>query len=383
MSQTPKSPNPNTPKTTLSARRRRWAWYASLRNWVIVPFLILTGIIIAALASVTLLAGFIPVWLVLVTVVAFASAVSLGVLITRRLTDRIRRIIEASERVAQGDFESCIDDLNHDEIGHLAQSFNKMVSSLKHLHESRDLLSRTMSPSVRQSLIENGLDFRGITQTVSILFVDIRGFTRITELHDTERVVFFLNDYYTSVAVQVHSGGGIIGKFGGDSILAFFGAPDPQPNSQTSMRALLTALALQDTIAELSERWSLLGLPPIGVGMGLSIGEVVAGPIGSAEQFEYTVIGDAVNLASRLQSLTRSVNGFGIMLSSELYEVLDQSVKSQIQVFDPIAYESLSAVQQARQPVCFVDLGEVLVKGKKGPVHVYGIPDFSQPDFKD
>src|SRR6185295_1821219 len=112
-------------------------------------------------------------------------------------------------------------------------------------------------------LMEKGLDFRGITQMVSVLFIDIRDFTRITEGHDNmEHLVIFLNDYYTTIANQVHMGGGIIGKYGGDSILAYFGAPDPEPVSKSSTAAFLTALALQDTLDELSERWHILGLPP-------------------------------------------------------------------------------------------------------------------------
>jgi class 3 adenylate cyclase len=185
-----------------------------------------------------------------------------------------------------------------------------------------------------------------------------------------------LNDYYTTIANQVHSGGGIIGKYAGDSILAYFGAPIPEPPSKSATAALLTALALEDAIEDLSERWRILGLPPIRVGMGLSIGPVVAGPIGSEQQFEYTVIGDAVNLAARLQALTRSVNGYNIILSLEAYGALEERVKDQIQVVSSVAYEHMDEKERVRRPVLFVDLGEVLVKGKRGPVHVYGIPDY-------
>jgi adenylate cyclase len=222
----------------------------------------------------------------------------------------MEQIIQAAEQVARGNLTIRIDDESNDEIGQLVRSFNNMVQNLDHLQRSGDLLSRTMSPSVRQSLLERGLDFRGITQEVSVLFIDIRDFTRLTEsYHSTEQLVFFLNDYYTTIANQVHVGGGIIGKYAGDSILAYFGAPDPEPPAKSATAALLTALALQDAIEELSERWNYLGLPPIRVGIGLSIGSVVAGPIGSEQQFEYTVIGDPVNLAARLQDLTRNVAG--------------------------------------------------------------------------
>jgi adenylate cyclase len=125
-------------------------------------------------------------------------------LLTHQITRRIEQIIEAAGQVAEGDFTIQIDDDQNDQIGRLVQAFNRMVVNLDHLQRSRDLLSRTMSPAVRQSLIEQGLDFRGITQTVSILFIDIWGFTLITERHKTEQLVFFLNDYYTSIANLVH-----------------------------------------------------------------------------------------------------------------------------------------------------------------------------------
>lgn len=348
----------------------------SLRLWIIIPLLILFVLIVSALGFSYLNTGQIPSALLIISIVAFTAFIGPGLFITRHVVRRIEQIIRAAEQVAQGNLAIRIDNESEDEIGRLVQSFNNMVKNLDQLQRSGDLLSRTMSPAVRQSLLEKGLDFRGITQVVSVLFIDIRDFTRITESHhDTEHLVFFLNDYYTTIANQVHSGGGIIGKYAGDSILAFFGAPAPEPAPKSSTAALLTALALEDAIEDMSERWSVLGLPPIQVGMGLSIGPVVAGPIGSAQQFEYTVIGDAVNLAARLQALTRNVDGYNIILSLEAYEALEQRVKNQIQVVSSTVYEHMNEKERARRPVLFVDLGEVLVKGKRGPVHVYGIPD--------
>jgi adenylate cyclase len=138
---------------------------------------------------------------------------------------------------------------------------------------------------------------------------------------------------------------------------------------------LLTALALQDAIEQLSRRWLVLGLPRIRIGIGISLGPVVAGPIGSEQQFEYTVIGDAVNLASRLQDLTRNVQGYSMIISAEVYEALEEKIRSQVQVISLQHYEAMSKEDKLKSLLWFVDFGEVLVKGKKGPVHVYGIPD--------
>jgi adenylate cyclase len=348
---------------------------SSLSWRIIIPVIALIILLIAVLVSAVLRPRHPLLELLLVGGLSFLAATGLGLLVAGRISQRIHRLINAAEQVARGNLTIRIDDTTQDGLGRLAGAFNKMVADLGHLQRSRDLLSRTMSPPVRQSLIEQGLDFRGLTQVVCILFVDMWNFTRITETYNTEQLVFFLNDYYTTIASQVHLGGGIIGKYGGDSILAYFGAPDPEPASKSATAAMLTSLALQEAIEQLSERWTVLGLPHIRVGMGLSIGPVVAGPIGSAEQFEYTVIGDTVNLAARLQDLTRSIKGFGIILTTEVYAALDRLLKEQIRVVNIDEYENLGERQKARQPVQFIDLGLVSVKGKQGPVHVYGIPD--------
>ncbi len=346
---------------------------SGLKFWLIGPSFIIT-LFFFAMVAVYLFTGEVQVELLVASVMLFIAIALTTVLITRRVIERIETIIQAAEKVARGDFTIQIDDSHGDEIGRLVRAFNQMVKDLDSIHNSRDLLSRTMSPSVRQSLIERGLDFRGITQVVGVLFIDIKGFTRITEKHNTERLVFFLNDYYTTIAKQVHSGGGIIGKYAGDSILAFFGAPTPQSAEQSATQALLTALALRDAIAELSDRWTFLGMPPVRVGIGVSIGPVVAGPVGSVEQFEYTVIGDSVNLAARLQDLTRNVEGYGMMISADVYDVLAERLKSQIEIKTLDERESFKDNSLNSPLIRFVDFGDVLVKGKKGPVHVYAIP---------
>lgn len=339
------------------------------------PFVVLIALLIVILVTFSSGRTEFSTELLLISIGAVLAVVGLGLVLARQIDLRIRQIIRAAERVAQGDFSVQVHDAHNDEIGRFVRVFNQMISNLDRLHHSQDLLSRTMSPAVRQSLIEKGLDFRGLIQQVSILFVDIRDFTRITESHhNTEQLIFFLNDYYTTIANQVHSGGGIIGKYAGDSILAFFGAPESKPTSKSSTEALLTALALQDAIEELSQRWSYLGMPSIRIGIGVSLGPVVAGPIGSEQQFEYTVIGDAVNLASRLQDLTKNVQGYSIILSYEVYEALEQKIKEQVQVLSMPRYEAMSQEEKLHSLLLFVDFGEVLVKGKKGPVRVYGIP---------
>ena len=347
--------------------------FGILKLKVVIPFFLLIFLLVIALASFGS-NGFSPT-LLLISVAGLLASVGLGLFLARRIDQRISKIIVAAEKVAQGDFSVRVEDNHRDEISRFATAFNQMVIDLDTLHRNSDQLSRTMSPAVRQWLVEKGLDFRGVTQEVSILFVDIKSFTHITESYNTEQLVFFLNDFYTTIAKQVHIGDGIIGKYGGDSILAFFGAPEPDPPVKSATSALLTALALQEALVEMSHRWAVLGLPPIRAGIGISMGSVVAGPIGSEQQFEYTVIGDAVNLAARLQDLTRSVPNFGTILSKEVYHSLEEKVRRQIPVVNWERYQGMSSSEQSRYLFQLVDFGEVLVKGKRGPVHVYGVPE--------
>lgn len=344
----------------------------NLRFKIIIPFFLLFFLLLLALTAP--LAGGSSA-LLLITIVGLMATVGLGLLLARQIDRRVSKIISAAEQVAQGDFSVRLEDSGKDEIGRFARTFNQMAQNLDTLHRNTDLLSRTMSPQVRQWLIEKGLDFRGITQEVCMLFVDIRDFTHITEMYSTEQVIFFLNDFYTTIANQVHSGGGIIGKYGGDSILAFFGAPRPESPSKSATAALLTALALQDALNDMSQRWAILGLPPIRAGIGISMGSVVAGPIGSEQQFEYTVIGDAVNLASRLQDLTRNVPEFNTIFSSEVYYNLEEKIRAQIPVTSWSNFQQMSPEERRRHLFQLVDFGEVLVKGKQGRVYVYGVPD--------
>ncbi|MCP4705460.1 MAG: HAMP domain-containing protein, partial [candidate division Zixibacteria bacterium] len=161
----------------------------SLKFWVIAPLFIFIVILILTLVSFFLITGQFHTELLIILFILFLAIIGPGLLITRQITRRINQITNAAERVAQGDLTIHLDDESSDELGRLARAFNQMVGNLDNLHQSRDLLSRTMSPAVRRSLIERGLDFRGITQPVSILFIDIKGFTQITEKYNTEQVV--------------------------------------------------------------------------------------------------------------------------------------------------------------------------------------------------
>ena len=144
------------------------------------------------------------------------------------------------------------------------------------------------------------ITFSGERRDVTVIFCDMRGFTTLTEKLPPEEVVAALNAFYSLMIELTIKNNGTINKFLGDAVMAIFGAPTAYPDH--CLRAVETALAMQAGVAELSAQRVALGKEPISIGIGISAGEAVAGTVGTEDQMEYTVIGDKVNLAARLES---------------------------------------------------------------------------------
>jgi adenylate cyclase len=174
-------------------------------------------------------------------------------------------------------------------------------------------LSRHLGSEVaRKALEEEDARLGGVRQQVAILFSDIRGFTAMTESMDPADVVELLNEYFTLMVDAVFAEEGTLDKYIGDSIMAVFGAPLPCPDF--SARACRAALRMQGALAEFNERRVAARLQPIGAGIGISSGSVIAGYIGSEKRTEYTCIGDGVNIASRLEGASK-IYGVSILIS--------------------------------------------------------------------
>ena len=297
-----------------------------------------TGSISTAVNKARKEAGFITAVMV---VVGLVGAVALATLLARP----IHRLVEATDAVAQGDLGVSVPVTTRDELGVLTESFNRMARSLREKEMIKRAFSRYVAPEVVEEVLKDPehAALSGERRQATVLFCDIRGFTSMSERLTPEQVVSLLNDFYTLMIETVSKHDGSLQKFLGDAVLAVFGAPIAHPDH--AARAVLTALDMRAAVADLAKRRREQGLAPFEIGIGVSLGEVVAGTVGTEERMEYTVIGDSVNVASRLQDRAKAGS---ILLSGRTYDAVRDLVDAKA-------------------------LGALKVKGKEAEVEVYEV----------
>ncbi len=229
--------------------------------------------------------------------------------------------------------------------GYIGSTVYNMVTERKQRLLIKTMFSTYVSPSVVDELLANPekLALGGARRELTVLFTDIEGFTSIAQTLDPERLVALLNDYLDAMSAVIFRHTGTLDKYEGDAIMAFWGAPVPQPDH--ALRACRTALSMRDTLAALNTQWEALGRPTFRMRIGVNTGEMVVGNMGSAGKFTYTVIGDSVNLASRLEGANKEYRTM-IMVSRRTYEL--------------VCHEILGR-----------ELDVIKVKGRSEPVGVY------------
>jgi adenylate cyclase len=184
----------------------------------------------------------------------------------------------------------------------------------------RQALERFLSSVIVEKILASPDEIRlgGENQIATILFADIRGFTRLSERLPPQQVVELLNEYFSEMTDLIFENGGTLDKYLGDGIMALFGAPWPKPDD--AQRSVKTAAEMQRALTALNRQWEARGQEPLQMGLGINTGQVTAGNIGSAKRMDYTVIGDAVNLASRLCA---NAAGGQILISESTFREID------------------------------------------------------------
>jgi adenylate cyclase len=277
----------------------------------------------------------------LMVLAGLGGAVGLAALLSRP----IFRLVRGTRAIAAGDFNVTLPVASRDELGVLTDSFNRMARSLREKEMIKRAFTRYVAREVVEEILKDPehLVLTGERRQVTVLFCDVRGFTPMSERLSPEEVVLLLNDFYNLMIETTFKYDGTLDKFLGDAVMAVFGAPMAHPDH--SARAIRTALAMQAGIAGLNEQRARDGKEPISVGIGVSAGEAVAGTVGTEDRMEYTVIGDSVNLAARLESNAKPGQ---ILISQRTYERVRDLVETR-------------------------PLGRIRVKGKEEEVEVYEV----------
>jgi adenylate cyclase len=241
--------------------------------------------------------------------IIFISGLVLALLVafflSRNITKPLDSLIAATRQVDKGNLDVHVQVDTRDELGALADSFNDMVKDLKEKERVKGLFGRYLPKAVADKVMgqQGELQLGGEQKEVAILFSDIRGFTSISERMSPTELVAMLNDYYTRMIDVLFDNGGTLDKTIGDAIMAVFGAP--VTDADAPFKAVKTALEMQQALQLFNADRRAKGLEPFEIGIGVNTGVVVAGNLGSTKQFSYTVIGDEVNLASRMCSVAK------------------------------------------------------------------------------
>ena len=254
-----------------------------------------------------------------------AVAVGFGARVAGVMSKGLMRIIDAFQKLAQNEYVHVDTIHTKDEIELLAIGFNQMVEGLQERDKLRTTFGKYMTESVLQHLLNGKVELGGETLTVTVLFSDIRSFTTISEAMEAHALVALLNEYFTEMVSIVMNHGGVVDKYIGDAIMAIFGAPVPTEHDATN--AVRAAVEMRASLVRLNERLEARGIQPLRTGIGIHTGDVVAGNIGSEQRMEYTVIGDPVNVASRLESNTKDL-GVNVLVSATTYELTKDVIEA-------------------------------------------------------
>ena len=242
--------------------------------------------------------------LLLLAVVGLVVSIGSSLWVARTVSRPVRELATGARKIQEGDYAHRVVTRQRDEIGTLATAFNNMSHGLAERDRVRSLLGKVVSPAIAAELMGKELILGGEERIVTILFSDIRDFTGISERLSPTEMLDTLNLYFTKMSAIIERHGGVVDKYIGDAIMALFGAPLNHPHEADA--AMSAALEMVEALDEFNQQREREGRATLRIGIGINTDRVVAGNMGSQSRLNYTVIGDGVNLASRLEGLTKN-----------------------------------------------------------------------------
>jgi adenylate cyclase len=284
-------------------------------------------------------------WSLALGLAILALAISLTVAMALRFTRPVEVLTSLMSRIGKGDFnvKAASKIKTGDEIEFLASSLDQMTTGLKERDKVKNLFQKFHGSEITQDLMTRDIVLGGQSKDIVVFFSDIRGFTTLSEQLSPDVVVSILNRYFSRMVRVILESGGIVDKFVGDAIMAFWG--HNKMNDDITRAAYNACLKMKIELASLNKELESEGLPTIKIGMGLHRGKAVVGTIGSEDRMEFTSIGDTINTAARVESLTKEYKT-DLLITEPIFNCLDSGT--------------------------LTELGEVLLKGKQQAVRIYG-----------
>ncbi|WP_425460691.1 adenylate/guanylate cyclase domain-containing protein [Leptospira gomenensis] len=281
--------------------------------------------------------------LILVSVLSVAFFVIF--IFSRSLTIPIIQLLSATKKVEQGNYAVDIRPSTHDEVGVLTNSFLRMARGLEEREKIKNTFGKFVNKEIAERALSSDLKLGGENREVTVFFSDLRNFTGMSERMKPEEVVEFLNQYFTEMVECIYLTQGIVDKFIGDAIMAHWGAL--LHDGHEPKNAINAALLMRRALIEFNRKGEEMGRPFTRFGCGINSGPVIVGQIGSEKKLEFTVIGDTVNLASRIEYLNKEF-GTDILIAESTYEL-------------------------AKDHFHFVQLPPVWIRGKEKPQIIYAV----------
>lgn len=294
---------------------------------------------------------------------ALILVVLIGLYIANHISSPLMEVVKASSEVAQGNLDVHLYSNGNDEVAVLAHSFNRMIDDLREGSLYRDLLGRTVSPEIRDTLRDTlsagNLRLAGQNAMASVMLADVQGFTTLSESEDPATVLEWLNELFGKLVPIITTYSGVVNEFSGDSLFAFFGIlPRPLPMVESAYLSCRAGLDMLAVIQDLNRIRDRRGDPKLSVGIGINSGPVTAGGLGTEDRLHYTIIGDTVNSTQRIEAIAHQLPESSLMISKA----------------------TAIAIWDQRDQFRFMTYGEHVVKGKRETLEVFRLVPKTHPE---